>query len=159
MSVQPLQDKLRIIHEANKRVYDRLYSDYPPSLLLRGVRARRGKIRNKTRQYARERAGEVFPSTLARMRQGPPAHVLARMTPEERRADAIVRGPSEVGYAAAVKMKMGRKLKDGEMWKMEDGREDEWERFGRLENEVRVENVRRRSATVNRGVGGEASRC
>jgi len=143
--VQPLRDKLQIIQKANERDYGRLYSDYPPSLLLGGIRARRQKVRYKTRQYARERVGEVFPSTLARMRQGPPAHVLAKMTPEERRADKIVRSPSEVGYTATVKMKMGRKLKDGETWKMEDGREEEWERLERLEGEVREENMRRRS--------------
>lgn len=157
-AVQPLRDKLRIIRKANERDYDRLYSDYPPRLLLRGLEARRQKIQYKTRQYARERDGEVFPSTLARMRQGPPAHVLAKMTPEERRADRIMRSPSEAGYTAAVKIKMRRKLKDGETWGMEDGRMEEWERLERLEEEVRKENMRRRSASVGESVGGNASR-
>lgn len=138
------------MQKANKRDFERLYSDYPSSLLLRGVRARGQKIRNKTRQYARERAGEVFVSTLARMRQRPPAHVLAKMTPEERRTDKIVRSPSEVGYTAAVKRKMGRKLRDGEGWRMEAGKEEEWGRLDELEEEVREENMRRRM-----GVGAE----
>ncbi|KAF8557488.1 hypothetical protein OG21DRAFT_1406915 [Imleria badia] len=154
--VRPLRDKLQMIHKANERDYDRLHSAYSPSLLLWGVRARRQKIRYKTHQYERERAGEVFPSTLARMRQGPPAHVLEKMTPEARRADRIGRSPSEAGYTAVVKMKMGRKLKDGETWMMEDGKVGEWERLERLEEEVREENVRRRSAGVDGG--GNASR-
>ena len=143
-----MRDKLRIIQGANEREYDRLYTDYPPRLLLWGLEARRRKIRNKTRQYARERVGEVFASTLGRMRRGPPAHVRDKMTPEERRADRIVRCPSEGGYTAAVKIDMGRRLKEGEMWQMEDGREEDWERLERLEEEVRKENMRRRSAGV-----------
>lgn len=153
-----MRDKLQTIHKANERDYDRLHSAYSPSLLRSGVRARRQKIQNKTRQYERERAGEVFSSTLARMRQGPPAHVLEKMTPEERRADKTARSPSEVGYTAVVKMKMGRKLKDGETWKMEDGKEEERARLERLEEAVREENVRRRSIGVNRAEGGNASR-
>lgn len=133
---------------------DRLYSDYSPQLLLRGLEARKRKIRYKTRLYARERAGEVFPSTLARMRQGPPAHVLAKMTREERRADRIVRSPSEAGYTAAVKIKMGRKLKGEEQWKLEDERKDGWEGLERLEEEVRKENMRRRLASVVGAEGG-----
>jgi len=156
--LRPLREKLQIIQKANERDYDRLYSDYPPSLLLWGVRARRQKIRYKTRQYARERAGEVFPSTLARMRQGPPAHVLAKMTREERRSDKIARSPSEVGYTAVVKMKMRRKLMDVETWKQEDGREVGWKRLEGLEEEVRNENMRRRSASVEGAVRGSASR-
>jgi hypothetical protein len=155
--VQPLREKLQIIKKANEKDYDRLYSDYSPSLLLWGIRARRQKIRYKTRQYECERVGEVFPSTLARMRQGPPAHVLAKMTREERRSDKIVRSPSEVGYAAMVKMKMGRKLKDGETWRMEDGWEEEWERLERFEVEVREENARRRSASVEGAMERSAS--
>ncbi|KAG9313758.1 hypothetical protein JVU11DRAFT_6116 [Chiua virens] len=147
--VQPLRDKLRIIQKATENCYDRLYSDYPPSLLLRGLRARRQKIGYTTRVYTRERAGEVFPSTLARMRQGPPASVLAKMTLKERGTDRIVRGPSEAGYTATVKMKTGRRLKDGESWRMEDGKEEEWERLEGLEKQVREENVRRRSKNRN----------
>ena len=155
--MQPLRDKLQIIQKANRNDYGRLYSDYPSSLLLQGVRARRQKIQYKTRQYARERAGEVFPTTLARMRQGPPAHVLAKMTPEDRRADKIVRGPGEAGYTAAVKMSMGRMLKDQELLRLEDGKE-EWERLERMEDEVREENRRRRSVSVERAEIGSPSR-
>ncbi|KAH0831113.1 hypothetical protein J3R83DRAFT_13679 [Lanmaoa asiatica] len=156
--LQPLRDKLRVIQRANENDYDRLYSDYPPSLLLQGVRARRQKNWYKTRQYARERAGEVFPSTLARMRQGPPAHVLAKMTHEERKADKIVRGPGEVGYTAVVKMSMGRTLNDKELWRLEDGN-GERERLEKMEEEVREENRRRRSVSVEGArVGAEGLR-
>lgn len=91
------------------------------------------------------------------MRQGPPAHVLAQMTPEERRADKIVRGPGEAGYTAAVKVNMGRKLKNKELWRMEDGKE-EWERLEGMEEEVREENRRRRSVSGQRAEGGSANR-
>ncbi|KAG6380117.1 hypothetical protein JVT61DRAFT_8204 [Boletus reticuloceps] len=148
-AVQPLRDKLRIIQKANAKDYDRLYSDYSPKLLLSGVRARHQKTQYRARRHVRERAGEVFPSTLARIRQGPPAHVLAKMTPEERRSDKIVRSPSEAGYTASVKMKMRRKLKDGETWRMEDGREEEWVKFERLEEEVREVNMRRWSGSMD----------
>jgi hypothetical protein len=39
-----------------------------------------------------------------------------------RRSEEIVRSPSEVEYTAVMKMKMGRKLKDDETWRMEGGR-------------------------------------
>lgn len=43
--------------------------------------------------------------------------VLSKTMREEQRSGKIMRSPSEVGYAAVVKMKMGRKLKDGETWR------------------------------------------
>ena len=146
--MRPLRDKLRITQKASERDYDRLYSDYSPRLLLRGLEARRRKIRYKTRQYARERAGEVFPSTLVRMRRGPPAHVLTKITPEERGTERVLRNPSEAGYTAVVKMKMGRKLKDGETWKMENGKKEGQERLEMVEEELRKGSMRRRMASV-----------
>jgi len=68
-----------------------------------------------------------------------------------------VRSPSEVEYTAVMKMKMGRKLKDGETWRMEDGWEEEWERLERFEVEVREENARRRSASVEGAMERSAS--
>lgn len=87
---------------------------YPPELLELTARARREKCVNKARERQRELRGEVLSITLKRRRKGPPAHVLAKMTPEERRMDKIVRsGVSEVGYVGMTKRRMGWKLRDG----------------------------------------------
>ena len=80
--------------------------------------ARREKIRNKTRERERERRGEVFKAVRERQAKGPPAHVLARMSPERRRLDKVVRSLSEVGYVAMVKKKLGFRLKDDETWRV-----------------------------------------
>ncbi|KAF9242299.1 hypothetical protein BU15DRAFT_44029, partial [Melanogaster broomeanus] len=140
----PSNEKLKIIQAALNRDYGRLSSDYPPSLLQAGANARRLKIQRFTRQRARERCGEIFASTLKRMRQGPPAHILEKMGPERRKMDRIIRGPGEAGYTAAVKIKMGVKLKNPELWKLEDGKKEDWARLDRMEAEVAAENERRR---------------
>lgn len=54
-------------------------------------RARHYKVINKTREYERERSGEVLRSTIRRRRKGPPAYVLDKMSWEERLKDRIVR--------------------------------------------------------------------
>jgi hypothetical protein len=70
------------------------------------------------------------------------------MTPEQKKIDAIIRGPGEAGYTAAVKRKMGVRLKNPELWTLEDGRGEDCERLDRMEAEVRVENKRRRQVSV-----------
>ncbi|KIK93619.1 hypothetical protein PAXRUDRAFT_503286 [Paxillus rubicundulus Ve08.2h10] len=142
--LQPLLRKQRIINTAIKNDYARLYSPYPPALLAAGTQARCLKIQRNTLQRARERRGEIFPSTLKRMRQRPPAHIFEKMTPEQKKIDTIIRGPGEVGYTATVKRRMGVRLKNPELWTLEDGREEDWERLDRMEAEVRVETARRR---------------
>ncbi|KAF9224745.1 hypothetical protein BS17DRAFT_702366 [Gyrodon lividus] len=142
--LQPLLQKQQIIHTAINNDYARLYSPYPPALLAAGTQARRLKIQRKTLQRARERRGEIFSSTLKRMRQGPPAHVLERMTPEQRKVDRIIRGPGEAGYTAAVKRRTGVRLKNPKLWTLEDGREEDEGRLDGMEAEVRAENARRR---------------
>ncbi|KIJ58426.1 hypothetical protein HYDPIDRAFT_113204 [Hydnomerulius pinastri MD-312] len=146
----PLALKHQSLQATFTRDYARLKSPYPPALLATAQRARRRLIQHRTRRRALERRGLLFPSTRARMRQGPPAHILARMTPEERKNDRIVRGPGEAGYTAQVKIKMGVRLREPGMWRLEDGREEEWGRFESMEEEVRRENERRR-----RNVAGE----
>lgn len=78
------------------------------------IEARREKIRNKTRERERERRGELTKSAIKRRRKGPPAHILAKMTPKEREMDKISRSLSEVGYVAVVKKRLGFKLKNPE---------------------------------------------
>lgn len=83
--------------------------------------ARREKVRNKTSERERERRGEVLQSTLRRRRKGPPAHVLDRMSEEERKRDKVLRGVSEVGYVGMLKSKAGRKMRDPGMWRRLEG--------------------------------------
>lgn len=82
--------------------------------------ARREKIRNKTREKERERKGEVLRATIRRRRKGPPAHILERMSEEERRLDKVARGVSEVGYVGMVKSQMNRRMKDPTLWQKLD---------------------------------------
>ena len=107
--------------------------------------ARREKIRNKTRERERERHGEVFKAVLERQAKGPPAHVLARMSPEQRRLDKVVRSVSEVGYVAMVKKKLGFRLKDDEMWRvLEEGEENRRQELDAMEEQIAKENEKRR---------------
>ncbi|KAJ7212747.1 hypothetical protein B0H12DRAFT_1213443 [Mycena haematopus] len=115
--------------------------------------ARREKVANKTRERMRERRGEILRCTIERARKGPPAHVLARMTPAERRADRIIRGVGEVGYVGMVKRRMGGKLRDGgKGLARENGKDLEGERLERLkkmEMEYWMEKNRRRRQNLD----------
>jgi hypothetical protein len=94
------------------RDQERANRPFPPELLEQIFEARRTKIRNKTREKERERRGEILKSTLRRQRKGPPAHILAKMSPKRRRMDRVARSLSEVGYVALVKRRLGMRLKD-----------------------------------------------
>lgn len=96
------------------RDQERANRSFPPELLEAIIEARRTKIRNKTHEKERERRGEILESTLRRQRKGPPAHILAKMSPERRRMDKVARSLSEVGYVALVKRRLGMRLKDPE---------------------------------------------
>ena len=83
------------------------------SLLLLSLRLVDGKYSTRPEKKT-ERRGEVLKSTLRRQRKGPPAHILAKMSPERREMDKFSRNLSEVGYVALVKRRLGFKLKDSE---------------------------------------------
>jgi hypothetical protein len=107
--------------------------------------ARREKIANKTRELERERRGEVIARTIKRRNKGPPAHVLSRMSDEERRLDKIARSSvSEVGYVGLVKRRLGFKLRDPERWKAEGGWEADKQKVDEMMRGVERENERRR---------------
>lgn len=89
--------------------------------------ARRERIRNKTKERAREIRGEMTRSLCRRLRQGPPAHVLSHMSPEQQRLDQFARHPSEVGYTALAKLRLGRGLRNPEAWAVEESRGKEAE--------------------------------
>lgn len=105
--------------------------------------ARREKIRNKTREKERERLGEFTRNAIRRGRKGPPAHVLAIMSPERRQMDRVARSPSEVGYVALVKRKLGRKLKDPEAG-LELGEKELRPVLDKARNMIREENRKRK---------------
>lgn len=143
-TAQPIRAKLAVIHESFTRDMARLTAPYPRELLLAARRVRQRIVANATRVKQHEPRGLYYPSTLARMRRGPPAHVLAKMTPEQRRLDRIVRGPAEGGYTGAVKHRLGMKLRNPDLWKLEGGRQENQTMLETMENKIRIENERRR---------------
>ena len=111
-SATPIKQELQEIDKTFMRDQERANRPFPPELLEEIIEARRTKIRNKTREKERERRGEILKSTLRRQRKGPPAHILAKMSPKRRRMDKVARSLSEVGYVALVKRRLGMRLKD-----------------------------------------------
>lgn len=148
--VQPLEDKLIITEDALSRDLERFRAPYPLKLLLAAKEARQRKVANKTRQKEREARGLYFPSTLKRMRRGPPTHICEKMTPEQRRLYQIAQGPAEGGYTAAVKLRLGMKLRNPNLWKLEGGREEDQAILETMESEISSENEQRQ-----RNAGGE----
>jgi len=66
-------------------------------------RARTFKIENKTRERQRELRGEITNRLVKRMNQGPPAHILTKMSDEERHLDWVIREVSLGGYSGKIK--------------------------------------------------------
>lgn len=120
------------VSRAFERERARLNAPYPPEMLEAIKEARREKIRNKTHEGERERRGEMTNRLSKRMRQGPPAHILALMMERQKHMDHVARGASEVGYVGRVKRKLGFGLRDGEVGKAE---------LGRLENKGALDKV------------------
>lgn len=83
---------------------ERATSVYTPEMLASIKRARTFKIENKTRERQRELRGEITNRVLKRMRQGPPAHVLQRMSAEERQIDRVMREVSLGGDSGRIKV-------------------------------------------------------
>ena len=94
---------LEIISNSFQLERERAQSTFTPEMISTIKRARTYKIENKTRERERERRGEITSRVRRRMRQGPPAHVLATMSEEERRVDGVMREVSLGGYSGRVK--------------------------------------------------------
>jgi len=140
----PIASRLEQLQAAFERDASRAVRPPPPELLRQLKAARREKVENKTRERAREASGEVLEATRRRARLGFPAHVLARWTPEVRRANLLARrSVGEVGYVGQVKRALGY----GVPLKEEEDRVDEAtrERLDRLAGEVRRSNQSRRN--------------
>jgi hypothetical protein len=116
----PIKALLADISASFRRDLSRSRLPYTPELLETVKQARRIKIENKTRERERERRGEVLNATIKRMRKGPPAHLLAVMTPKQKEIDRIKRLPSEGGYVGRIKREAGMKLKDDKTWRLEE---------------------------------------
>ena len=147
---RPLMQAQKGIYDTFRRDTERASTPYAPAMLAAIKQARREKIANKTRERERERRGEILRRTVLRRNKGPPAHVLRRMTEEERKMDKVVRSVSEVGYVGQVKRKLGFKLRDPELWKREIGDVGDKPRLDRMMQGVRAENERRRRLAMRR---------
>ncbi|KAF7301222.1 hypothetical protein MIND_00687000 [Mycena indigotica] len=109
----PIKKSLDQLNTLNRRDIRRSETPVSPELEATLLAARREKIANKTRERARERAGEVLPITLERQRGRPPGHIFSRMTPKQKHRDRVLRGVGEVGYVGMMKQRMNFKLRDG----------------------------------------------
>lgn len=76
----PLEEFHRLLDVRNNSD-NRAATPIPPALLEQIKQAKKEKIANKTREREKERSGLILPVTIRRALQGPPAHVLSRMTP------------------------------------------------------------------------------
>ncbi|THH28267.1 hypothetical protein EUX98_g5923 [Antrodiella citrinella] len=143
--VAPIIDVKKMMNERIKLGFQRQSLPYPPEMLAQIKQARREKIANKTREYQREARGEILRRTIRRANKGPPAHVLAKMTPLQKHLDKVSRSSvSEVGYVGWAKRKLGWKLRNPDAWKVEIGKEENQEYLARMAGEIRQENERRR---------------
>jgi hypothetical protein len=138
----PLNASLAELQAAFERDTARAARPTSPGLLKQLKAARREKVANKTREREREARGEVLMSTRRRSRLGFPAHVLARWSPEERKANLLARrSVGVVGYVGQVKRKLGYKIPP------EEDRVDEAtrEKLDALTEELRRVNQSRRA--------------
>ena len=141
---EPIDQIIASVQASYDLDYTRAQTPYSPDIINMVKAARREKIRNKTREKERERRGEITRNAIKRMNKGPPAHVLSKMTPEQRRRDRILRGPSEAGYAGRIKREAGMKLKDDQSWRREDGSPEMQRELARREQAIRVYQEKRR---------------
>jgi hypothetical protein len=132
---------LEEIAAKEEREWERANTAFPPEMVEAIFEARREKIRNKTREKERERRGELTLSAIRRQSKGPPAHILAKMTPARRKMDKVARSLSEVGYVGLVKRRLGRKLKDPEAG-LELGEKENRALLDRASEHIRRVNIR-----------------
>ncbi|KAL0948238.1 hypothetical protein HGRIS_010838 [Hohenbuehelia grisea] len=149
--LEPLYQLRSGIQETFDRDLARSETPIPPNLITAIKAARRERVANKTRERARERAGVTLPRTLRRQRKGPPAHVLCKMSPAQRRMDKVVRSISEVGYIGEMKRRLGFKLREPDKWRVEIGKEEDEGHLRKEVQRVEAENLRRRRLIEQRG--------
>lgn len=143
--VRPYQTEMDLMQAAFDRGAARAKTPYPQPLLDQLKAARKERILNKTKERLRESRGEITTSLLKKLRKGPPASILSKMTPTQRLLDKIARSPSEVGFVAIAKRKLKRGIKDPKAWLVEESREKKVE-LDKISRSIREENYRRRLA-------------
>ncbi|RDB25846.1 hypothetical protein Hypma_006712 [Hypsizygus marmoreus] len=141
--MNPINEAQDEINETFARNTARQNMKYTPEMLATIKAARKEKVANKTRELNQERRGEILRRTILRSNKGPPAHVLAKMTPEQRMMDKVARSVSEVGYVAQVKRKLGFKLRSPDAWKVENGSSENKEWLDQMSRDIMEENERR----------------
>jgi hypothetical protein len=117
---QPYKDQLKLLNTSFTLGTHRSQTPFPQTLLTQLKQARKALIENKTKERARELRGEMTRSLIKRLRKGPPAHILAQMTPRQRRLDKIARHPSEVGFTAIAKRELKRGFRNPKAWLAEE---------------------------------------
>lgn len=142
VSEQPISQNLSEIEKSMALERERIRQSFSPELMERIFEARREKVRNKSHEREREHRGEETKSSLRRKRKGPPAHILAKMTAEQRKMDEISRSLSEAGYVGLVKKRLGFKLKDPEH-PLELGKKKNRPLLDEATSLIRAENRRR----------------
>ncbi|KAF9511159.1 hypothetical protein BS47DRAFT_1395305 [Hydnum rufescens UP504] len=115
----------------------RANSKYTPEMLLRIKQARTERIANKTREHARERAGEVLNATRRRLRKGAPAHVWAVLSEKNKRRDRVRREVGAGGYSQWVRT--------GVWGEADEGKEENREMLDRIAREIRRGNLTKRT--------------
>ncbi|KDQ21609.1 hypothetical protein BOTBODRAFT_26047 [Botryobasidium botryosum FD-172 SS1] len=131
-----INDYLSYIQATFSLDHERLSTPFPPSLLELTKEARREKVANKTRERARERAGEILKCTIECKRKGPPAHLLAVMSKEDIQRDKILRGSGWGGYVGW--------LRTGKWGEADEGKEENRAWLEGVEQELERENEMRR---------------
>ncbi|KAG8854363.1 hypothetical protein FRB91_003607 [Serendipita sp. 411] len=104
-----IRDSLRSISESFELDRQRASSRFTPEMIGLIKNARKVKLANKTRERQRELRGEITNRALKRMRQGPPAHILTKMSEEEKRLDKVAREVSRGGYSGSIKRQRRKK--------------------------------------------------
>jgi len=144
-----IYSQLTAIENSYRRDYARSRQPFPPQLLEQIKEARREKFRNKAREHEREMKGEVLTRTLRRRLLGYPAHVYSRWSEQKKKEMLIVRhSASKVGYVGQLKRKLGWRIRGLE----DQYTEEDAKRLDALQEEIRIENLRRRTA-ANSGHG------
>ncbi|KAF9528710.1 hypothetical protein CPB83DRAFT_309370 [Crepidotus variabilis] len=149
---RPIHTAVQDAVEKEIREIKRINTPFSPEMFEKILEARREKVRNKTREKERERRGELTSSAIRRLRRGPPAHVLERMTPKQRAMDKIARSGIEVGYVALVKSRLGMKLKDPDT-ALEQGQKVNQHLLDEARDVIRKENDRRMREEAKSWVG------
>lgn len=143
MIVHPYQRELDSMQAAFDRGDARAKTSYPQPLLDQLKSARKERILNKTKERLRESRGEITPSLLKKLRKGPPASVLSKMSPMQRFLDKVARSPSEVGFVAVAKRKLKRGMRNPKAYVVENSPEKKAE-LDTVAREIRQGNLAKR---------------